>query len=183
MVHVDVWEISSESYDSDWMYNQLKELGFTNDEMLELYQREANQTGIDIHLPSRLAEATGVEYVYSFSDGRVNSYAATPSDGAVKEDIYNINFNTIARACGWTGAGTGTAFIIAQVTKQQFIKALVSSVGLGWVSAIVTIGGLIFSELAQHNSGCTIIVKSTYQYDEYEGFGKWYMVDITYELW
>ena len=183
MVHVNVSEISSEPYDSDWMYNRLEELGFTSNEILELYQREANQIGIDIHLPEKLAEVVGLDYVHSISNDSAEYYATSPENGDVKYDTCTINFDTIARACGWTGGGTGAAYIIAEVTKDAFLKALVKSAGLGWVSAISSVGGVIFSELARHHTGCTITTKSIYQYDEYEGFGKWYMVDITYELW
>lgn len=173
--------ISNHPYDSETLYNQLVEIGFTDDEMLELYQREADKTGVDIHLPDKLAESAGVEYVYSCSRGE-RALLTTPQSGDVKYDYYTINFDTIARACGWTGGGTAVAFIISQVTKNAFIKAVVASVGLGWVSAIASIAGVIFGELSREHTGCIITVKSVYQYDEYEAVAKWYMIDISYDF-
>ncbi|BAK97996.1 hypothetical protein OBV_07980 [Oscillibacter valericigenes Sjm18-20] len=171
--------VSMEPYDSETLYNQLAQIGFTNDEMLELYRREANKTGVDIHLPDKLAESAGVEYVYSCSSGEMALLAAY-KEGDVRYQDYTINFDDIARVCGWTGGGTGVAFIIAQVSKKEFIKAVVSSVGLGWVSAITSVAGVVFSELSRYNTGCTFTVKSVYRYDEDEGFAKWYMVDASH---
>lgn len=181
VIDVPSYSVTDIPYDSDQMYNELKKLGFTDSEMLELYEREADKTGVTIRLPRKLADAVKMEYIEPQA-GSVITYAE-PTDGDVRYNTYKVSFNDIARACGWTGGGTGVAFIIAQVSQQAFLKALVASVGLGWVSAIVSVGGVIFSELALVHSGCTITTKSMYTYDQYEGFGKWYLVDATYKLW
>ena len=181
---VDMDEIEIHSYDSDWMYDTLREIGFTDEEMFELYQREADESGVDIRLPSALAIAMGTEYAYTAFPGKIVLYAE-PQDGDVKYDSFDIDFEAIAKACGWVGKGSAVAFIVSQVTKDAFIKAIVNSTGLGWVSAITTLAGGLFDWLMTHtdSTGCTITVKYVYQYDPYEGFGKWYMVNADYVLW
>lgn len=176
--------IPVEEYDSEWMYNTLSEIGFTDDEMFELYQKEADKTGVNIHLPDRLANAIGVDYAYTHFN-RVVPYASTPQDGDVRYDSYDVNFEAIAKICGWTGKGLAVSFIVGQVTKDAFIKAVIGSTGLGWVGAATTLIGGLFDWLMDHtdSTGCTITVKYAYQYDPYEGFGKWYMVDAYYVLW
>ena len=140
---VDVDEIEIHSYDSDWMYDTLREIGFTDEEMFELYQREADESGVDIRLPSALAIAMGTEYAYTAFPGKIVLYAE-PQDGDVKYDSFDIDFEAIAKACGWVGKGSAVAFIVSQVTKDAFIKAIVNSTGLGWVSAITTLAGGLF---------------------------------------
>ena len=161
-----------------------REIGFTDEEMFELYQREADESGVDIRLPSALAIAMGTEYAYTAFPGKIVLYAE-PQDGDVKYDSFDIDFEAIAKACGWVGKGSAVAFIVSQVTKDAFIKAIVNSTGLGWVSAITTLAGGLFDWLMTHtdSTGCTITVKYVYQYDPYEGFGKWYMVNADYVLW
>lgn len=181
----DYKAFDSMAYSNETIYNQLVDIGFTDVEMLGLYQKESNEIGIELKLPEKLIEATGIEYVspeevnISYSNNIV-SYANT---GDVRYRSYDINFDRIARSLGWTGGGTGAAFIIAHVSKNEFAKAIVSSVGLGWVSAIVSVAGVIFSELARYNEGVTITTTSRYAYDEYEGFGKWYLVDADFDFW
>ena len=51
------------------------------------------------------------------------------------------------------------------------------------MTAITGVIAFIDQELDPAYSGCTITVKNIYQYDEYEGFGKWYMVDASFKLW
>ncbi|NMW85156.1 hypothetical protein HKO22_05290 [Peptoniphilus sp. AGMB00490] len=43
--------------------------------------------------------------------------------------------------------------------------------------------GFIFSELARYHTGVDLYLTERYQYGEYEGFGKWYLIDADYRFW
>lgn len=74
-------------------------------------------------------------------------------------------------------------FIINNVTKSQFIKAILASSGLGWTLFAVTVLGLAFDALSRYVSGMNLYLKENYAYDPYEGFGKWNLVDLNYSFW
>lgn len=173
------------AYSDDKTYSQLIEIGFTNQEILDLYQRESNVTGIKLKLPDKLKQIMNIDFVTPDVSERIHyeDFILYANNGDIRYQNYSINFDRIARNLGWAGGGTGAAFIIANVSKNQFARAVVSSVGLGWVSAIVSVAGAIFTGLATYNNGVTITTKSRYAYDEYEGFGKWYLVEASYYFW
>ncbi len=50
-------------YSSDKYYNELKSIGFTEQEMLDLYKQESSRLGIEITLPKKLEEEVNVEKV------------------------------------------------------------------------------------------------------------------------
>lgn len=176
-------------YSDDAYYKQLKEIEFTSEEILELYQNEANKTQVNLKLPEELAKEVNETHVYfdeNYADIKTNSaiietYAYY--DGEIRNSSYSFNIAQIARYFGWTGAGTATAFLINNVTKTKFTQYIVSSVGLGTLFAIVSIAGVIFGEIAnRYGDGFTTYTEEMYQYDTWEGFGKWYLLDI-YRVW
>lgn len=174
--------LNENSYKSNELYFQLVEVGFSDEEIIELYQREADNTGIDFKLPEILQKKTNISKVISqnTSPKAMMLYA---NNGDVRHRTISINFDKIARYCGWAGYGSSTLFLINQVTKDQFTKALLASSGLGWVAAMIDVAGFIFSDLAADYEGVDLYITERYQYDEYEGFGKWYLIDADYRFW
>lgn len=174
--------INASTYNDDKLYFQLRSIGFSDEEIVELYQKESDKTGINFELPNALKETTNLNNVIS-NQTNTQALLLRANTGDVRNRTISINFADIARYCGQTGGGSGAAFIIGQVTKNQFIKAFVATAGLGWVTAVISIAGVIFGELSINNQGVTLYLQERYAYDEYEGFGKWYMVDISHRIW
>lgn len=174
--------LNENSYKSNELYFQLVEVGFSDEEIIELYQKEADSSGIDFKLPEILQSKTNIIKVVSqnTSPKTMMLYA---NNGDVRHRTISINFDKIAKYCGWAGHGSSALFIMNEVTKSQFTKALITSSGLGWAVAIVDVAGIIFSSLAKDYSGVDLYLTERYQYDEYEGFGKWYLVDADYKFW
>ena len=187
VIHIDLSDdmIAVEPYDSDWMYDTLASVGFTNEEMLELYQREADETGVSIHLPDALAAAVGVDSVFCrTNNGQLGTYASTPSDGDVRQDTYVIDFDDVADALGRVGnVADAASYIITHSTLATFTQAMIVAGGLDAVSTIITVIGLIYDTIDPAYEGVTITTTSVYYYDQYEGFGKWYLTDATYQFW
>lgn len=174
--------LNENSYKSNELYFQLVEVGFSDEEIIELYQREADNSGIDFKLPEILQNKTNISKVVSqnTSPKTMMLYA---NNGDVRHRTISINFDKIARYCGWAGHGPSALFIINQVTKAQFTKALIASSGLGWAFIMVDVAETIFSLLAKYHTGVDLYISERYQYDEYEGFGKWYLIDADYRFW
>ena len=43
--------------------------------------------------------------------------------------------------------------------------------------------GVIFGELSRNYTGVKLFLKERYAYDQYEGFGKWYLVEVNDQFW
>lgn len=104
-------------------------------------------------------------------------------DGETRHRTISLDFDKIARYCGWPGVGASAAFIIGNVTKSEFIKAVIANAGLQWVAAVTTVVGAAFSVLSRYHNGIDLYLTETYYYDEYELMGKWTLVDADYRLW
>lgn len=183
-IRVNLEGIEVPSYDSMQLYVALKEIGFTDEEMFELYQREADRTGVDVRLPDALAIAMGKAYAYTTFPGRIMSYSE-PQDGDEKFSTYKIDFGEFAKYCGWGGdVGNAIEFIVA-LGVNVFTKNAIRYLGLVGAGIILVTGILkdIFAELDAKYDGVTLVVKSVYHYDEYERLGKWYMVHVDYTFW
>lgn len=174
--------LNENSYTSNELYDTLVDVGFTDDEILELYQKEADKTGISFNLPENLKEKLNVTKVIT-NNTNPQRMMLRSYDGETRHRTISINFDKVAEYCGWSGHGSSALFIINQVTKSQFTKALIASSGLGWAIAIVDIAGFIFSKLAKYHTGVDLYLTERYQYDQYEGYGKWYLIDADYRFW
>lgn len=143
--------LNEDTYSSDELYKGLIDIGFSDEEIMFLYQRESNQTGISFKLPKALTVKTKVSYVFPESGSSIiikpSKFPSNPREGDVHEESIDINFDSIARALGWTGGGTGLAYILAHGSKRAVAKAIVASTGLGVFSAALSIAGLIFSRV------------------------------------
>lgn len=174
--------LNENSYKSNELYFQLVEVGFSDEEIIELYQKEADSSGIDFKLPEILQSKTNISKVVS-QNTNPKTMMLYANNGDTRHRTISINFDKIAKYCGWTGRGSSALFIINQVTKDQFTKALIASSGLGWAFIMVEVAEFIFSSLAKHHTGVDLYITERYQYDEYEGFGKWYLIDADYRFW
>lgn len=183
-IHVNLDGTSVPSYDSKQVYDLLKELGFTDEEMFELYQREANESGVDVRLPDALAIAMGAEYAYTASPGGMRPYSE-PQDGDESFAVYEIDFGELAKYCGWVGVGGSAVQFLSNLGVTAFSKAVIAQLGLvGAGIAIVSSAlGLIFDDLDEEYGGVTLTIKSVYYFDKYEYVGKWYMVEADYTFW
>ena len=183
-IHVNLGGIEIPSYDSKQMYDFLKGLGFTDDEMFELYQREADESGVDVRLPDALAITIGAEYAYTTSPRRIVLYSE-PQDGDERFAVYEIDFKKLAKICGWTGTGADWVEFFYLLGVAAFQKAVIAQLGLVGVGIAAVSSTLenIFNDLDEAYGGVTLTVKSVYYYDKYEGLGKWYMVDADYTFW
>lgn len=175
--------ISEETYSSDEVYLELQNIGFTDDEILDLYQKESNKTKQDLKLPNLLYEITGKSYVYSKSTGiELFAFPKKPRIGEWHTEHYNINFNTVARKMGWAGGGTGIAYILAKGSKTALAKAIVSSSGLGSFSSAVSIASVIFGEASRYHNGTTVSVEYLYTYNN-DYYLTWVVGPISCRFW
>lgn len=174
--------LNENSYKSNELYFQLVEVGFSDEEIIELYQKEADSSGIDFKLPEILQSKTNISKVVSqnTSPKTMMLYA---NNGDTRHRTISVNFNDVARYCGWPGGGTSAAFIIGNVTKSEFIKAVIANTGLQWVAAVTTVVGIAFGYISRYHEGIDLYLTETYYYDEYELMGKWTLVDADYRLW
>lgn len=56
--------ILEDSFSSDYYYDELVELGFTENEMYDLYLRECEKLGTPLKLPNKLCESIKKNYAY-----------------------------------------------------------------------------------------------------------------------
>ncbi|MDO5027870.1 MAG: hypothetical protein Q4E36_01275 [Bacillota bacterium] len=181
----------SSVYSYDSYYEKLKEFDFTIEEMIALYQKEANQMGIDLKLPEKLAEASGITQVFHMKEftntNKENNriFTTYSYDGQIRYLTYTFDFDELARYFGWIGGISAVAFIKNRVSEDALAKYIVTNMGLGTLFAVVNIASLILSGLSASDilHGFKIYTKQRYQYDEYEGFGKWYLLEISHKFY
>ena len=174
--------LNENSYKSNELYNTLVDVGFSDEEIIELYQREADKTGIDFKLPEVLQNKVHITKVVS-QNKSAKTIMLYANNGDTRHRTISVNFNDVARYCGWPGGGTSAAFIIGNVTKSEFIKAVIANAGLQWVAAVTTVVGIAFGYISKYHEGIDLYLTETYYYDEYELMGKWTLVDADYRLW
>lgn len=110
------------------------------------------------------------------------AFPSNPKIGQRHTESYSINFDTIARSLGWTGAGLGITYILANSSKTALAKAIVSSTGLGVFGAALSIAGLIFGEASRVHTGMTVSIEYVYTYNN-DGYLTWVMGPMSHRFW
>lgn len=166
--------VNKDSYSSEDFYNQLKDLGFTNEEMLDLYQKEADKLGIELKLPEKLYEFSNINSVKPVLNSRYTALREFPSNPRKKQSytaVCTVDFNEICKYLGYSGA-TGAVWIVGHCTKQQVAKAIIATNGFMWVTAATALAGAVFTALAQSHNGFK--AKVTWHYTENnDGYLDW----------
>lgn len=177
--------ITESTYADDALYLKLRDLGFTEMEILDLYQKESNRYGMPFSLPSLLAKQVDQTKVFpSKVDHFSNDFQLLrEKDGDVRHFSVNVNFRQVANYLGYTGTGLSVIEFIKAKGVNAFTKGLISSAGLSFVSILVAIAGQIFGALSNSMTGVVLYLKQRYAYDPYELMGKWYLVDASFQLY
>ncbi|WP_129595757.1 hypothetical protein [Anaerophilus nitritogenes] len=177
--------LNKDTYSSNELYKGLRDIGFSDAEIMNLYQKEADQTGQAFKVPKALAKKTNISSVSPKSRSmmaKTSGFPSNPREGDVHSESYKINFNSIARTLGWTGGGTGVAYLVANCSKQAVARAIISSTSLGIFSAALSVAGLIFSEASRYHEGMTVTIKYHYIYSN-NMILEWVPGPMSYKFW
>lgn len=147
---------------------QLKDNGFTEkevEEILEMYPvTEENLYGKLVPIDENESILTPLR---------------TPGNGEIRVNNYTIT-KSFVKSLGF-GIKSGSGVIGWGLSKTKWATTITAAVGWGAVAvgAVVIAAGTCASMYLTGYTGVRIRVEHRYAYDPYEGFGKWYMTDIT----
>ncbi|WP_027624910.1 hypothetical protein [Clostridium lundense] len=167
---IDSKESFKNCFSSDTYYDKLIELGFTENEMYDLYLKESEKLGTPLKLPNKLSENIQKDYASSMNLNRRSSRAynkspfpPNPQIGKTYDLTLTVTISDLAFALGVPAGSAGT---IALMSKGEVAKALVKILGLGTVGAVMGAAGFIIGGIATfaHNYG--VQWKQTWYYGE-----------------
>ena len=121
-------------YSDDSYYNKFKDIGFSDEEILELYENEANRLGISLKLPDNLSRKYNIESVDLETYNRHSSisFYSTTTEKPVNHSI-TINFADLAYELGLPGGVAATEYLtrkgIEGAVKKSIVRKIVSSAG------------------------------------------------------
>ena len=139
------------SISSDEALETLKEYGFTDDEIIYLYQTEADKLNYPIELPNELQSTYG-DAVYPISFAKGSSLPSNPPVGSYHPIDFDINFGTLATALGASGLlGDKAIEYILKHSKNQIAKEIIKECGLAQLfvgmeiaGALIALGSILF---------------------------------------
>lgn len=177
------------SYSSNIFYDKLQEIGFNDEEILELYQNESDRIGLDLKLPSELSENLGITFVETKNPNRYSAmYLLRGTTTDSKSYSVSLDFAEISRNLGWVGGVSAVTFITEQAGKKAFAKVFAQEaikklgIAIAWVGAIASISGVIFGEMSRHNNGVTVNFTLVTACDDYDGC-KDILTDTSHYFW
>lgn len=131
------------SISSDRIVLELEKIGFTKNEMYDLYKMEANRLRSSIKLPDLLKADFG-EYVFPSILAR--GLPTNPTPGTYYDAPFDINFRSLAEdlmALGCVGSLSNIPALISSAPKSLLTKAVIKYLGIGAI-ATAGIGGILF---------------------------------------
>lgn len=185
VINTSKTNVAEDMFASNDLYLKLCELGFSEDEILLLYQNEANRLGTSLLLPSQFTQKVAKTVVFP-SKGQLslNNYdLLRVKDGDKRHFTVSVNFRKVADFLGYTGTGMSIVAFLKAKGERAFTKALISTAGLSFVSIVISVAGEVFGLLSTRWTGVTFYLTQSYAYDPYELMGKWYLVDASYRLY
>lgn len=124
--------ISNISINSNQTLKIFEDLGYSDNEIIELYQNDANSFQKPIKLPERLSRRTGINFVEPKSIIALRSFPSNPRPGQTYVHNYDVNFDAAFRHAGLIGYGaTGAASVVANYSPSVVIKAIAAAIGAG----------------------------------------------------
>lgn len=137
IVCTPIFATSKYYINSNEALHKLESLGFSDIEILENYQIDANRMNSTIKLPSELSERIGIYYVKPYNKVTNYSFPSNPKVGQKYTLRYDVNFMDAFEAAGLKLAGVSTVTgIIQHFSPSLVIKAIAGAIGWG-VSAIL----------------------------------------------
>lgn len=161
-------------YSDDSYYNKFKDIGFSDEEILELYENEANRLGISLKLPDNLSRKYNIESVDLETYNRHSSisFYSTTTEKPVNHSI-TINFTDLAYELGLPGGVAATEYLtrkgIEGAVKKSIVRKIVSSAGFQALAAATTIAAVILGEISYFTKGVVIDYTTVYSCDDYDG--------------
>ena len=138
-------------YSSDKYYNELKAIGFTEQEMLDLYKQESSRLGIEITLPKKLEEEVNVEKVVPIlayrSPNNIMPRSLNSTGEYVTKD-FSVDMISIARAIGYPSGMAGVTDFLLKHSAKELAKGIVKTVGLGSVGVALGLASWVLQELS-----------------------------------
>lgn len=170
------------SFSSDYYYDELAKLGFTESEMYDLYLKESNKFGIRLSLPNKLSKSINQKYVYPIKNSIPNNlyrshsrlrggFPSNPQIGRTYEITHTVTMADLATALG---VPAGLSLTINTFSKHEIAKALAKIVGLGSVGDLMAIAAFILSMgtvALGHNYGVQWTQKWYYGEDNHMSIG------------
>lgn len=156
------------SYAGQFYYDQFKDIGFTDEEILELYKNEADRLGIELKLPSEIVEKFNIEIV------KPDSYTpfATTIEDPVRHSL-TINFNDLAYELGMPGGAAAAEYLtrkeMESVVKKSIVREIITSAGFQAFAAATTIAALILGGISYLTKGVVIDYTTVHACDDYDG--------------
>lgn len=120
---INIKDISTNEY-----LHYVESFNFTDEEIINLYQIDAENFGRKIKLPEELANRTGIYYV----SPTFKSFPPNPKEGDKHRISYDVNFQRAMIEAGIISGGVAlTADVIATLSPDLVIKAIATVARLG----------------------------------------------------
>lgn len=131
-------KLSDVSINSNQTLKLFEELGYSDKEIIELYQNDANALRVSIKLPYNLYKRTGINVVIPQNNMMLGRFPSNPTPGQIYNYYYDVDFVTAFRHAGLIGYGVGgVASVIANYSPSVVIKAIAAAIGAGAFAVIL----------------------------------------------
>lgn len=148
------------TYSSDYYYDELAKIGFTEDEMYDLYVKESEKLSTPLKLPKKLSESIKKDYaqptlvpknlnIMSYSGSSKSPFPPNPEIGKVYPITFTVTVSDLAFALGIPGSGAVLVQALSLKTQTEIAQALIRILGLGSVGIVMAAAGVILSTAAQ----------------------------------
>lgn len=126
-------------------------MGFTEQEMLDLYKQESSRLGIEITLPKELKEKLNVEKAVPIlayrTSNDIMSISLTSTGEYVTKD-FSVDMVSVARAIGYPSGTAGVTDYLLKRSAPEIAKGIVKTVGLGSTGIALGLAGWVLQELS-----------------------------------
>lgn len=130
-ISVEDYRVNNISINSNQALKLFEDLGYSDKEIVELYQNDSNSLQVTIKLPEKLFKRTGIQCV-KLETTMLRSFPSNPKPGQTYIQRYDVNYEEAFRHAGLIGYGvTGISEAIAKYSPSTIIKAIAVAIGAG----------------------------------------------------
>lgn len=164
---------SENTFSSDYYYDELSKIGFTESEMYDLYLKESNKLGMRLMLPNKLSKNIKKRFAYPTKNVMLSNshieragFPSNPQIGKTYEISHTIYMSDLAYAMGYPGGAAGAISYIGSKSKWEVAKGVAKVIGLGGVGAAMGVAGVIVGEVSKWGTDYGIQWTQTWYYGE-----------------
>ncbi|WP_129133043.1 hypothetical protein [Clostridium tetani] len=168
---------SENTFSSDFYYDELTKLGFTESEMYDLYLKESNKLGNRLSLPDKLSKNINKNFAYPTRSSVLNDsyisysrslerFPSNPQTGKTYEITHTVYLTDLANAMGYPGGAAGVASYIASKGTREVAKGIAKVIGLGGVGMAMGAASFLLGRVTNYTGDYGIQWSQTWYYGE-----------------